>query len=502
MSSRTAPPPLARAFPFAPASLGLAMVSGLLLRLWLATRNAGITMDSPLYVRMSEAITHGHRLIGPAHHGYPALIALARLPLQDPILAGRAVSLVAGMALLPLVYWLGRRTLAPAWATLPVWLVALRPLIAVYGGVTMTESLVLALVYGALLLVERGRFAAGGAVMGAAYLVRPEALALAPLAALFSRSRRGALLALAAFALVLVPYAGYLRWEHGSWMISPKTVLVRPAAEDRQALEWRVGDTLRAGAEPRGFVERVRWAAPSVASHYLPGLARHLRSLLRSWPWPLVLLSALGLAAWRRALLAPVLMVAALPLLAVPPDPRFSLLALPALAVFAGCGGAWAAARMKQHAPRVAAAAAAVAALGTLWVWAGPEGRTAREFDDGPMAQMREAGDWLRAHGRPGARVMDRKVYVPFFAGMEHIQLPDDDYDTIVEFARRSGVDYIVLEEYIVRSIRRQMLPLAIDPEFAKREKRLRLVHVGGGGPLTGVAVLEVVRDPTGAGPP
>src|SRR5258705_991020 len=103
MRSSAGPADLARGVPAAPLSLGIAMVSGLALRLWLATQNAGITMDSPLYFRMAEGIAHGRRLDGPAHHGYPALIALAHIVVHDPILAGRVVSLVAGLALLPLV---------------------------------------------------------------------------------------------------------------------------------------------------------------------------------------------------------------------------------------------------------------------------------------------------------------------------------------------------------------------------------------------------------------
>jgi hypothetical protein len=350
--------------------------------------------------------------------------------------------------------------------------------------------------------MERGWFAAGGLTMGAAYMVRPEALALAPLAALLSRGgRRGVFLVLAGFALVLAPYVGYLRWERGSWMVSPKTVLVRPTTQREQA-EWRVGDRATAAQEPRSFVERVRWAAPSVAHNYLPGLVQHLGLLRRSWPWPLLLLSALGFGAWLRPILAPLILEAALPLLAVPPDPRFSLIAIPALAVFAACGGAWVAARLRSRVRFVEVGIAAIAAFGVFWLWMGPEGMGARYFDDGPMAQMRGAGEWLRVHGRPGARVMDRKAYVPFFAGMEHVQLPDDDYDTIIEFARRDRVDYLVIEEYVVASLRKQLQPLARDPEFRNREKRLRLVYVTGTEPGNGVAILEVVRDSTGAARP
>ena len=61
-----------------------------LLRLWLATRNAGLTMDSPLYVHMAESLARGSlREIGPAHHGW-ALVALAGL-----LLPGRSPGRVA-----------------------------------------------------------------------------------------------------------------------------------------------------------------------------------------------------------------------------------------------------------------------------------------------------------------------------------------------------------------------------------------------------------------------
>jgi hypothetical protein len=493
---------------FARLSLALAVLAGLGLRLWLMTKNAGITMDSPLYWRMAEAISQGKPALGPAHHGYPALIALVKSFVPGPILPGRVVSLAASVVLLFIVYALARRTLPSLWATLAVWLIALHPLVAVYGGVVMTESTVLVLCYAGLLLMELGRFVPSGLVMGVAYLVRPEALALAPLGTLCERGpARRFLLVLAGLAIVLAPYVLYLKWERGGWMISPKTVLVRPTFQSGQGVEWRVGKGASPPpAESLSFVQRLRWAAPSVARNYGPGLVEHLALLLRSWPWPLVALSLLGLGAWRRALLAPLLLEAALPLLAVPFDPRFGLLALPALAVYAACGGAWVVERLAARprwAPAAAAATVGLAALGTAWVWIGRDGLTAREFDDGPMQQMREAGEWLAAHGPAGARVMDRKAFVPFFAGMEHVQLPNDDYDTIVEFARREGVRYMVLEEYVVKSLRKQLAPLADDPAFRAREKRLKLVFVTGTEPGNGVAVLEVAplsaRDSLGA---
>jgi hypothetical protein len=133
-------------------------------------------------------------------------------------------------------------------------------------------------------------------------------------------------------------------------------------------------------------------------------------------------------------------------------------------------------------------------------IWNGPAGVRALAFDDGPMAQMREAGEWLRAQGRGELRVMDRKAYVPFFAAAEHVQFPNDDYDTVLEFARREGVDYIVFEEYLIPVLRPQFLPLVQDREFRLRERRVRQAFVTGAVPMTGVAIFEVVRDSSGIG--
>lgn len=476
---------------------------GAALRLWLAARNAGLTMDSPLYVHMAEALARGEAVPGPAHHGYPALVALAGLVLPGRELPGRAVSLFAGLALLLFVHRVARRVV-PAWAAaMAAGLLAVHPLLAVYSGPIMTETTYLAVLFAGLLALERGRPLAGGIGLGLAYVVRPEALVTA--AGAFALSRGGVRVlrrTLLGFALIGLPYVALLSWVHGTFMISPKIVLVRPPVEERAAAEWRVHDAVRPVSEPeRSLLERLRWAAPGIVARYLPNLAAHFGRLIECWPWPLLLLSVVGLLPRPGPVAAPLLQLLVLPLLAVPPDHRFALLFLPSLAVLAATG----AARLVGLASRAhglsVAAATAVAAMGALWAWSGPARRPALHFDDGPMTQMRQAGEWLRANGRPGATVMDRKAYVAFYAGMRHAQLPDDDYDTILEYARASGAEYVVLEEFVVETLRPQLRPLLADAGFRAREQRLRTVFHVRGEPRTGVAVMEVVREP-GAAPP
>jgi len=114
---------------------------------------------------------------------------------------------------------------------------------------------------------------------------------------------------------------------------------------------------------------------------------------------------------------------------------------------------------------------------------------------------MRAAGGWLRAHGHPGATVVDRKAYVPFFAGMRHQQLPDDPYETILAWARSCGADYLVVEEWVVQRYRPQLAPLLGDPDFRAAERRLRPLYARRDAPGDGIAIFEVVRD-TGAARP
>ncbi|MBI1796980.1 MAG: hypothetical protein HYR74_08000 [Candidatus Eisenbacteria bacterium] len=471
--------------------LALITLAGAALRAWLMTQNSGLTMDSPLYVRMAEQIRSGQKAIGFAHHGYPALMALIGGLAPSLETAGRLLSWLAGVALIPLAYALARTAASAAWSAFAAVLVALQPTVAVYSGPVMTETTILALTTAALLLLARGKPLGAGVGLGLAYAVRPDALVILPAAAcLTRRGVRGALRLLAGFAIVAAPYVGYLSWERGTFTYTPKSVLVRADGGER---EWQVGAEARPAPAPP-VADRVR----DVAARYPAKFVQHGYRLLQAWPWPLMLLSMLGLVARFGPPAAVLIAFFGLPLLGISPDVRFSQVFVPALACFAALGGAWLAARGSRVARAAWAAAIACAAGGLILAWLGRAGVNALRFDDGPMREMRDAGEWLKAHGRPGATVMDRKAYVAYYAGMHHLQLPADDYDTVIDYARRNA-DYLVLEEYIVETLRPEFKPLTRDPEFQARERRLRMVYGVRHGPLTGVGVLEVVKDTSAA---
>lgn len=469
----------------------LALVLALVLRLALLADNSGLTMDSALYVRMAEWLRSGHHEPSPAHHGYPMLVALTSVAVPGRELPGRVVSLAASLALVLCVWVVARRRASPWRAFVPALLVALHPLLAVYGVAVMTEAAFLALAFGGVTLLDGGRFRAGGALLGAAWWVRPEAAVLAPVAVLLTRGswrERGMAMLLA--TCVALPYTAVLRVEQGHWSLTPKTALVRAPFADGRAAEWRLHDDT-AFADSVGLGARLARDGGAIGRAYPARLLAHGRRVLEAWPLWLLLSSLAGLlsAAGRGPWLAFLVLPFVYPLLSAPADLRFAQLVTPGLAVPLAAMLALAESRGLKR--RVLLVLWLPAMLVPLWT--GAAGKLALAFDDGPMPALRGAGAWLAAHTSRDAVIMDRKSYVPFFADRRHVQLPDEPLDTLLDYARGSGATHLVVEEYVVASLRPQLAPL-LDARAMANERRVRLVFALRPAPGDGVAVLEVVR--------
>ena len=474
---------------------------GALVRLWVVGRTSGLTMDSPLYVEMAERLGRILPPLGPAHHGYPALLAVAHAVIPDRETPGRVVSFVFGLGLIAVTWALARRRLSPPGAAVAAALVALHPLLALSSGTVMTEASFQTLTYAALLVLETGRTVAAAVAMGIAYWVRPEALviALAALPALTPARRRAAWLLV--FALAMLPEVALLSAERGTFTLTPKTNLVAASGAARDDAEWRMSAADSAAHAPRPpLMERLRRELPAAAARYPDRLRGQLMRVDQTWPLPLMALSVLGACLRPGVLLAPLAILPVLPMLGVTPHLRYPQTLVPALAVYAAIGASWILGRLAPRGRAVQAAAAVALALvlagGLAWCWRGPAGDAVRRSEDAPIRSLRKAGRWLATHGRPNALVMDRKPYVPFFAGMRHALMPDDDYDAIVRYAVTSGVDYLVMSEHVMWTMRRQFIPVMTDSAFRAREPRLRMIYGASDGPMTAVAIFEVVRAP------
>lgn len=138
-----------------------------------------------------------------AHYpvGYPALLAVFYRLLGPGPLVGPMVNVVTGALLAAVAHRLARALFDDERrATIAGLLVALHPGLVLYTGALMTEPLAALLLLGALLAARRGEGllrgpGLAGLLIGAATLVRPNVIAMAPFAALLvpdGRLRRAA----------------------------------------------------------------------------------------------------------------------------------------------------------------------------------------------------------------------------------------------------------------------------------------------------------------------
>jgi 4-amino-4-deoxy-L-arabinose transferase-like glycosyltransferase len=214
-----------------------------------------VTPDSCNYMAGGSAILHGQPYLNIRDDpqltfppGYPALIALGLTVVDDPELAGRLVSVLASLGCVILVYLLGARLAGWHAGAAAALLMALMPLRIRIATVVWSESVYLALLLIAIVVLwgwmERGGWnwaVGGGMLAGAAYLVRPEAMLLVGFAALVgwvhgaSKPRWSAqpLGVLLGFAIVAAPYVLFLHSHTGEWELTHKTRVNLRVAEAR-----------------------------------------------------------------------------------------------------------------------------------------------------------------------------------------------------------------------------------------------------------------------------
>jgi Mannosyltransferase (PIG-V) len=316
--------------------------------------------DSDWYLRIAEDGYSDAPSSTPAFFPlYPGLVGgLGRVLGGHYVLAGVLLSLAACIVAFVLLYRLAAPRLGEEGALRAVLYLAVFPT-ALFLQAVYSESLYLALVLGAFLLAERGRFLGAGTVAGLAMLARPVGIALLPALAVLAwraRDRRRALLELAIAAPIAALYPLLL----GLWIDEPFAFLRAQEGIWERSLSW---------AGPLGGL----WEGVVALGDADP--ARDLARNVQQLAFTLVFI-ALAVAAWRR-FGAPYGLFAlgslAIPL-SVPADrmpllsmSRFGLVLFPLVLVLAAAGAR----------PRVHEAIVAVSSLllgfavvqWALWQW-------------------------------------------------------------------------------------------------------------------------------------
>jgi Dolichyl-phosphate-mannose-protein mannosyltransferase len=501
-----------------------AMLVGLALRVAIGLTDEAPATDETAYLRSGISLVEGD---GFAREGraethfppfVPLLLGLGSRVFDDPHTGTVVLTFVASTALILPLALLGRRVAGARAGIATAWLAALAPGVStsVANRGAGSEGVYLLVVVGALWCVvsaadHRGaarvaRVAAGGLLVGLAYLTRPEGLfmgvplglAVLALGLRGAGDRRRRLLRTAglagAFAVpivaCIVPYAAYLHRHTGSWELSAKTqdasieawhAVARADRQERDSVLYALDETgLSFSAERTSLVQLARddpggyfAIVRTNVSELGEVIANPVEGQMLTWlllPLPVWALAVWGAWRFRRVLtMRIILALAALPVataLAFFVQPRYVMLTtalaiVPAGAALATLPGRW-------RAP-AAGLAAVLLVVSSVQAFEGPGGW----WHPSDHTDQRAAGEWLAANTADDARIMSRSMVVEHYADRPTMAIPYADLDEIVEYGRHYGAQYIVADWYTVRRLRPQLLPLREGADVAG----LRLVH-------------------------
>jgi hypothetical protein len=526
--------------------LGLFLLSFALRLVWRIFGPKVIESEGVLYARVGENLAAGRGLVGLHEMGlqllypplYEFLIALGvRLGFAAEA-AGRNASFLFGVWLPVVICLFTQRLYGAAAGWYAGLLAAVHPLLIVASAAVLTESTYLTLALTAvwcvteMLALEPKRPAVratilAGALLGLAYLCRPEAfiltglLAGAVIVANHRRWRKAAAwvaLLLGVFSVFAVPYVAFLWHETGLLRFEAKTADgVRYAqreargqgwgeiyfAVDENLIERGASNTsdldmlLKTHATP---VERVRIILRQAVRNF-PHLLRGLSDLQFGQPMLLVLVG-MGLfgVAWDRARLLrelPLAMTALLTLLTYCTWPffhdRFLVPLLPALIVWGGLGMARVSDSVRASVdamgcrPKMSRVAAGAAVAASLFLVSAAGAVGIKDSDE--MSQswtspgLRDdvpIGQWLRARApSQRVRVMDTGQTVAFYAGAVLVPFPWTDSATALRYIEHRNISYLVLRESDGR--RRPYLAEWIQKLPTERLELVQTFHGGSG---------------------
>jgi hypothetical protein len=400
-------------------------------RLLLLAFQPGLTYDGTYYLRQAERLLRLEYEVVGFPPGYPALIALGNLLTRDPILAGRLVSLVAGVASVALFHAWSRRVLAAPLAFGAALVLALHPHLARTNVEVLSESVYLLLVLGAVVLLETRRHVVAGLLLGFAFLCRPEAvLLLFGFTIVMSVQKKRIPWRFLLAGLVLV--AAYAAWA--------SVTLGHPVLSPKQGQLDLGGDLL-------GRVGTTFWTLHAV--------------------FPLLLLPG---AIWfgvrsRPDLLIPLLYLLLLPWYDIHIQERMHLPALPFLLLL---GVAWAATLPRRATRGVLAMASVLLLVGVL--------PGARHLGAPGIVTpyAREIGASLRPFLEFDDRVAGRFPFVSYYAGAGFVRQPLVAYSALVDSLLIWEVTHLIVLENEMENISPQLRPLFDDAAFVAAESRLQ----------------------------
>lgn len=474
---------------------------------WLVTETAVIESEGAEYARIAENLRAGTGYLGNMPGPelvfpplYPILIAFVSFFTRNFEAAGRITSLATGVLLILPIFFVALKLYGRRVALISAALTALHPLLIALSASVYSEGSFLTLVMGGVYwglraIHQEAKWAAlfAGGCFGLAYLVRPEAIVLAPLVCLailavalmehksFVKGLLSCGMLLVSFGVLAAPYVAFLSSHTGHLRVEGKKninlTISQRMNQGKSYLQaaYGISDDLREDGpllDPDGFVDKAPAMSAKDALGYFLAAASRNKAVLYSEIFPsyvfgpiLIAMVILGLFArpWngRRTVseLYLLLVFSFFFLLMLSIHVfffRYAIPILPFLILWCAKGidgfGKWAGgtARLVKWQtflqPRSFQRTASWGVCAALLALAFIGMRGIGEFEQAkPKYQpVKEAGLWIRNYGG-SKRIMSTNDTITFYASGTEFEFPYCDSSLALAYIHQKKVDFIAL---------------------------------------------------------
>lgn len=483
---------------------------------------------------------------------YSVLVGISSLFFGDPEFAGRFVSVLAGSILVIPAFYLIHNFYGRMPAYIGTILIAIHPALIRSSGWVMTEAVYTLIFTTVILVgwyaLRSGKaliFFITGLLWGAAYLTKPEALGFIGLLLIltmaakffrrnisFRRYAAGYLLLLTGFLVLFLPYVIFLYQKTGQWTISQKIMVNLPAFDYDKGLLNITDDgqiTMQDRIWGDNYETEVPQPAPPTVSEVpsappfswsklqsdvnilgskaLSLFKKQLRDYIPAvLPYPFILIAIIGFfyKPWTRFRAARELylfsfflcMLIGYAFSAV--ELRYIYPLIPILIAWVAKGivefSDWTSKSLinllrtrRQIKPLLVQICVLIifAALLTPSIISQNE---VKNFQNVPYEE-KQAGLWIknRTAGQ-AALVMSTNVTPAYYAGAKHLYLPDEEFLTVLEYAKRKKVNYLI---YSLRRIK--ATSKAFPPDEKNVPPELRLVFEDEPSPNYRILVYQIL---------
>jgi len=426
-----------------------------------------VTSDGTHYLGQARSLLAGEKMRGAFPIGYPVVSALFHLVFRDLVVAGRAVSFLAGFGASLAVLALGRRLAGARAGTAAAAFFAVNPALIRLSLQTYSEALYLCFLLWGIWLAFEKRWIWCALVMGMAVITRSEVLAVFGIiwvgAVVSTRAWRRLLPAAAIFVALFALNSAILSTVTHRFVVVPKTASFGKSVDD-----WRSRETI---LEVDGDRPPLAGTGHGVAGTYARRLPRELFALmLRTSP----LIFLLGIYGATRRPYLPLLAGFApfffYPLFAVRTEIRFLLPYMPFLILFAVIA-------LSLLSRRGLRRAGWTLAMLSVLVLPPMSIDTLSVLEDEGIHLVRDAARSMASQVQPGSRIADRKTYFAFYANGRYVEIPIGPYEETMNELDALRAEWLVLMASAIYPLRPALRPLLFDIPAVLGETRWRLSY-------------------------